>query len=87
MTFYLQFLCIVGYFKRCNDTPKLNIHKNNNYNIIEINVNKLSLTMQIFIAMDYLMLMSEKYLHFRKRQNHVQRNFFSPLRSNWIHVP
>ena len=27
--FYLQFLCIPGYFKHSNDTPKLNI----NYNI------------------------------------------------------
>ena len=35
--------------------------------------------MQIFIAMDYLILMSEKYLHFRKRQKHVPRNFFLPV--------
>ena len=42
--------------------------------------------MQIFIAMDYLILMSEKHLRFRKRQKHVLRNFFSPRRSNWIHV-
>ena len=33
--------------------------------------------MQIFIAMDYLILMSEKYLHFRKRKKNVARNFFS----------
>ena len=42
--------------------------------------------MQIFIAMDYLILKSEKYVHFRKQQKHVPRNFFSTSRSNWIHV-
>ena len=75
------------YLKRSNDTPKLNIHKYNNYNIIKIHINRLTLTMQILIAMDYLILMSEKYLHFTKRQKHVARNFFSPRRSNWIRVP
>ena len=83
----LQFLCAVGYLKRSNYTPKLNIHKYNNYNVIEIYINRLSLKIQIFIVMDYLILMLEKYLHFRKRQKHVPRNFFSPCRSNWIHVP
>ena len=78
---------ILGYLKRSNDTPKFNIHKYNNYNIIEIYINRLSLTMQIFIAMDYLILMSEKYLHFRKWQMHVPGNFFSTRRSNWNHVP
>ena len=58
--------CVVEYLKRSNDTPNLNIHKYNNYNIIEIYIDRLSLTMQIFIAMDYLIVMSEKYLHFRK---------------------
>ena len=47
-------------------TPKLNTHKYNNYNIIEIYINILSLKMQIFIAIDYLILMLEKYLHFKK---------------------
>ena len=75
------------YLKRSNDTPKLNIHKYNNYNIIKIHINRLTLTMQILIAMDYLILMSEKYLYFTKRQKHVARNFFSPRRSNWIRVP
>ena len=42
--------------------------------------------MQIFMAMDYLILMPEKYVHFRKRQKLVLRNFFSPRMSNWIHV-
>ena len=32
ITFYLQFLCVTGYLKSGNDTPKLNIHKYN-YNI------------------------------------------------------
>ena len=43
--------------------------------------------MKIFIVMNYLILMSEKYLHFRKLQKNVPRNFFSPRRGNWIHVP
>ena len=42
--------------------------------IIQTYINRLSLTMQIFIAMNYLML--EKYLHFRKQQKHVPRNLF-----------
>ena len=67
-------------------TPKLNTHKYNNYNIIEIYINILSLKMQIFIAIDYLILMLEKYLHFKKWRRHVSRNFFSPCRKNWIHV-
>ena len=52
MKFYLHFLRVVGYLKHSNDTPKLNIHKYTNYNIIEIYINRLSNTMQIFIAMD-----------------------------------
>ena len=56
VTFYLQFLCATGYLKRNNDT-KLNIHKYTNYNTIEIYMNRLSTTTQIFIAMDYLILM------------------------------
>ena len=63
--FYLQFLCVAGYLKHSNN----NIHNSNdkytNYNIIEIYINRLSTTTQIFIAMDYLIMMSEKYLHFR----------------------
>ena len=42
ITLHLQFLCLVGYLKRSDDTPKLNIHKYNNYNIIEIYINRLS---------------------------------------------
>ena len=82
----LQFLCVAWYLKRSNDTPKLNILKYNNYNIIEIFINRLSTTMQIFVAIDYLILMSEKYVHFGKRQMHVAKNFSPPSRSNWIHV-
>ena len=84
ITFYLQFLCVTGYSRRNSNTPKLNIHKYNNYYIIEIYINRLSTTTRIFIAMDYFILMSEKYVHFRKR--HVARNFFPSRRSNWIHV-
>ena len=43
----------------------------------EIYVNRLGTTTKIFIAMDYLILRSEKYLHFRKRQKYVARNFFA----------
>ena len=65
---------------RCsNDTPNLNIHKYTNYNIIETYINRLSTTMQIFIAMDYLITMSEKYLYFRKIKKHLARTFLP----NW----
>ena len=66
--FYLQFLCVAGYLKHRSDTPKLNIHKYTNYNTIETHINRFSSTAQIFIAMDYLIMMSEKYLYFRKRK-------------------
>ena len=39
VTFYLQFLCVAGYLKHSNDTPKLNIHKYTIYNVIEIIIN------------------------------------------------
>ena len=54
--FYLQFLCVGGYLKHSNDTSKLNIHKYTNYNIIEIYIDRLSITTQIFIAMKYLII-------------------------------
>ena len=88
ITFYLQFLCVARYMKRSNDTSELNIH-NNNYNIIEIYIKRFSTTLQIFIAMDYLIVMPEKYVPFRKSLKHVARNFFPSevyCRSNWIHV-
>ena len=98
--FYLQFLCVAGYLKHSNDTPNLNIHKYTNYNIIEIYINRLSTTTQIYIvlycmcfpliwrkpsstnrsliiAMDYLTMMSEKYLYFRKRKKHLAKTFFA----------
>ena len=74
--FYLQFLCVAGYLKYSNDTPNLNIHEYTNYNIIEIYINRLSTTRQIFIAMDYLRMMSEKYLYLKKKkinQRYVQK--------------
>ena len=37
--FYLQFSDVAGYLNRCNDAPKHDIHKCNNYNLIEIYVN------------------------------------------------
>ena len=72
---YLQFLCIAGYLKHSTDRPNLNVHKYTNYNIIEIYINRLSVTTQIFIVMDYLIMMSEKYLYFRKRTNIWQGHF------------
>ena len=76
--FYLQFLCVAGYLKHCNDTPNLNIHKYKNYNIIEIYINRLSTTTQIFIVMDYLIMISEKYLYFRKKNKNIwQGHFFT----------
>ena len=67
MKFYLQLLCVAGCFKHSNDIPKLNIHKYTNYNMIEIYINRLSNTIRIFIAMDFSIMMLEKYFHFRKR--------------------
>ena len=75
--FYLQFLCVAGYLKHCNDTPNLNIHKYTSYNIIEIYISRLSTATQIFIVMDYLIMISEKYLYFRKRKKHLARTFFT----------
>ena len=43
----------------------------------EIYVNRLGTATKIFIAIDYLILRSEKYVHFRKRQKYVARNFFA----------
>ena len=77
LKFYLQFLCVAGYLNHSNDTPKLNIHKYTNYNVIEIYINRLSTTTIIFIAMDYSIIMSEKYFHFRKRQKQLAKTFFS----------
>ena len=75
--FYLQFSCVARYLKHSNGTPNLNICKHTNYNITEICINRLSTTTQIFIAMDYLIMMSEKYLYFRKRKKHLARTFFT----------
>ena len=58
--FYLQLLCVAGYLKHSIDTPNLNIHKCTNNGIIEIYINRLSTTTQVFIAMNYRILMSEK---------------------------
>ena len=43
----------------------------------EIYINRLSTTRQIFIAMDYSIMMSEKYFHFRKRQKYLTKTFFA----------
>ena len=70
-------LCVAGSLKHSNDKPNLNIHTYTNYNTIKIFINRLSTTMQIFIAMRYLIMMSKKYLYFRKRKKHLTRTFFT----------
>ena len=52
----------------------------------EIYINVLATTTEIVIAMNYLILMLEKYLPFRKGQKDVERKFFPPSSSNWIHA-
>ena len=42
----------------------------------ETYINRLGTTTQIFEAVDYLILVSEKHPHFKKRQKHVARKFF-----------
>ena len=76
---------VAGYLKRSNDAAKLNIYKYTNFNIIVIYINRLSATTQIFIALDYLILMSEKYLCFGKK--HVARMFFIRVSQRYIQKP
>ena len=83
MKFYLQFLCVTVCLKHNNDTPKLTIHKHTNYNMIKLYIDRLNTTTQIFIAMDYLIMMSESYFYFRKRFDKYIH--FPHRRSNWIH--
>ena len=53
----------------------------------EMYINKLGTTTQIFIAMDYFILMSEKYLHFKKKTKEFGKEIVFPPRSfNWVHV-
>ena len=72
-----NFVLVAGYLKHSSDTPNPNIHKYTNYNIIQIYINRLSTTTQISIAMDYLIMMSEKCIYFRKRKKHAARSFFT----------
>ena len=74
---YLEFLCVSEILKHSNDTANLNINKYTNYDIIEIYIKRSSTTTQFFIAMDYLIMMSEKYLYSRKRKKHLARTFFT----------
>ena len=62
---FTVFMCC-GIFETHNDKMHNSNDKYANYNVIEIYINRLSSTTQIFIAMDYLIMMSEKYLYFRK---------------------
>ena len=93
---FLQLLCVAGYLKHSNDTPKRNIYKYTNYNITEIYINSLSTTTQIFIEMDYLIMMSENIkevpllyevpLFYKKKKTFGKDIFSLPRRSNWIYV-
>ena len=74
--FYLQFLYVAGYLKHSNDAPYLNIHKCTNYKRTEIYINRLSTATQIFIAMDHFIMISEKYLYFRKGKK-ISKNIFT----------
>ena len=73
--------CMIIYIILCihsNDDIHNSNDKYTNCNIIEIYINRLSTTTEIFIALDYLIMMSEKYLYFRKRKkNHLARTFFT----------
>ena len=75
--FYRQFLRVAGYLKCSNNTPNLKKHKYTNYNIIEIYINRLITTTQVLIAVDYLILMLEMCLHFRKKTKVSGKEFFS----------
>ena len=76
--FYLKFYALQDIWNS-NGTPNLNIHKYTNYNIIEIYINRLGSTTQIFIAMNYSIIMSEKYLYFRKKKYLVITFFTHPI--------
>ena len=57
--FYLQFLSVAGYLKHSNGNINNSNDKYTNHNIIEIYINRLSTTTQIFIAMHHLIMGSE----------------------------
>ena len=81
--FYLQFLCVAGCLKQINDTPKLNINKYTNYNIIEIYINRLSIITQTLMAMYCLIMMSVKYLYFKRRK---KKTFCKGIFSHLVEV-
>ena len=67
MKFYLQFLCVTGCWKRSNDTPKLNIHKYTNDNMMKIYINRLSTTVLIFFITSVSDGKFDKSMGVRKR--------------------
>ena len=75
---FTVFMCC-GIFETHNDKMHNSNDKYANYNVIEIYINRLSSTTQIFIAMDYLIMMSEKYL-FLETKKHLARTFFTQPR-------
>ena len=80
ITFYLQFWCIARYLKPSNDTSCGLALVFTPWSLTR-NIHRLGTTKQIFIAVDYLILMSEKCLHFIKGQEQFFPNFL-----NWILV-
>ena len=74
--------------KYSNDNINNSNDKHKNYNITEIYINRLSATTQIFLAMDYLVIMSEKYFYFRKTKKYLARTFFTYTIevADWAHV-
>ena len=85
MKLNLQFLYVALYLNYSNDAPKLNMHKYTNYNTIEIHINRLSTTMQIFIAMDYSIDDREVLSLWKKSKAFGKDTLFPLHRSNWIH--
>ena len=52
----------------------------------EISINRLGTTTKIFIVIDYLIRMSEKYFILDKDKSMWQGNFLPPRKSNWAHI-
>ena len=71
--FIYSFYALQGIWNK-NDLTNLNIHIYTNYNIIEIYINRLSTTTQIFIIVDNDV---REYWYFRKRKKHLARAFFT----------
>ena len=91
MKLNLQFLYVALYLNYSNDAPKLNMHKYTNYNTIEIHINRLSTTMQIFCQLLYSLNYSNFFQAFvpifEKLDGRTIRiifpHFMDPVASMW----